>query len=495
MIELLSFGFFLLLFTGIGIASSWFKTDSTEDYLVAGRSVNPWLTALSSVATNNSGFMFIGLIGFTFRDGLHTIWMAVAWVLGDLLVWMFVHRRVRQRSGDLDVESVPSLLGRDADGVVQRPIVIAAGILTFVLLGGYAAAQLNAGSTALNALFGWDLRIGAVLGAVIVVVYCFSGGLRASIWTDAAQAVVMLISIGLLLATSMWKVGAPPTLLDELRAIDPSLVKLFPTDLALGFGLYFAGFVAGGLGAIGQPHILIRSMAIEDARAIPRARRIYFAWFIPFYAAAVLLALYARVQLPELMVAPEGLTGTAAEEAVVAATEGALPILSVALLPDVLVGLMLAGLFSATMSTADSQILACSAAVTQDVAPRWNTSTRASKVATLSVTLLALGIALSASEGVFALVLGAWSLLGASLGPILLARLTRLPLPTPLALAMMGSGLLTVVVWGYTPWSGDVFKLLPGLAVPLSIWAGWQLSGGRPRQAPGPEPHRATRRS
>ena len=191
------------------------------------------------------------------------------------------------------------------------------------------------------------------------------------------------------------------------------------------------------------------------------------------------MALYARVLLPELAVAPAGLTGEAASSAVVAASEAALPELGLALLPDVFVGLLLAGLFSATMSTADSQILACSAAVTQDVAPSLRRSTRAAKAATLGVTALALVIALSAGQGVFALVLGAWSFLGAALGPLLVVRVFRIPTPTWLGLSMMASGALTVLLWGYTPWAGGVFKLLPGMVVPGLVFALWALF--RPR--------------
>lgn len=474
-VTLLSFLLFLAAFTGIGMLSAWRKRDTPEDYLLAGRSVNPWLTALSSVATNNSGFMFIGLIGFTFRDGLQTIWMAVAWILGDLIVWSWVHRRVREVSGRVGAVSVPALLGAGRSGP-QRPVIVLAGLATFVFLGGYAAAQLNAGSTALHALFGWEPWLGATIGAAIVVAYCYSGGLRASIWTDAAQAIVMLGWMVLLLGAAMLEVGGPQQLHARLATIDPGLVRWFPPDLAVGFPLYFMGFVAGGVGAIGQPHILVRSMAISSAEEITQARRVYFAWFLPFYAAAVLVALYARVLVPELAVAPEGLGPEGVRQALVASSEGALPLLALALLPDVLVGLLLAGLFSATMSTADSQILACSAAVTQDIAPRWRSSTVASKVATLAVTAVALAIALTAGDGVFSLVLGAWSALGASLGPLLVLRVFDQRFPTWLGIAMMLAGLTTVTAWDLSPWAGDVFKLLPGLVVPTALYAVWRLT-------------------
>ncbi|HIB66059.1 MAG TPA: sodium/proline symporter [Phycisphaerales bacterium] len=458
-----SFIFFLILFTAIGILSAKEKKSTSEDYLVASRSVNPWLTALSAVSTNNSGYMFIGLIGFAWRQGFEAIWITFGWIVGDFLTWLWVHRRVRAQSEEVNASSVPALLARDRDGNNSRAISLAAGILTFFFLGGYAAAQLKAGSTTLNALFGWPLWAGSVIGILVVVIYCFSGGIRASIWTDSAQSIVMLVSMTVLMGACWLQVGGLAELRQSLAAIDPQLVEIMPRGLAFGLGLYVLGFIFGGIGTIGQPHILIRFMAIDEVDSIKTARTIYFLWYTYFSAAALLVGLYSRVLLPDLT---EGLKPAAA----VAATEGALPTLAVEMLPSLLIGLMLAGIFSATMSTADSQILSCSAAVTQDIFPRWSKSYSASKMATLSVALVALAIALTASSGVFALVLVAWSALSATIGPILLIRLANLPLPSWLGVTMMVTGLSTVVLWGYSGFAGSVFKALPGMLIPLILY-------------------------
>src|SRR5690606_18251216 len=154
------------------------------------------------------------------------------------------------------------------------------------------------------------------------------------------------------------------------------------------------------------------AMSVRSPDEIRRMRSVYFAWFIPFSALAVLAGLYARVILPTL-----------ADSTLASVGELALPELSRALLPEAAVGLVLAGLFAATMSTADSQVLACSAAITQDVFPRFDESRRASKVATLVVCALALTVALNANESVFRLVLIAWSALATTLGPVLVVRL------------------------------------------------------------------------
>ena len=192
----LSFLLFLGIFLGVGIYSATRKKETTEDYLVAGRDVHPWLAALSAVATNNSGFMFIGLIGTTYSEGISAMWIMIGWVFGDYLAWIArVPDRVREESERRGTLTIPSFLG---DGLVGgRMVVVVAGIITLAFLGLYSAAQLSAGSKALNVLFGWDYSVGAILGAIIVVSYCFAGGIRASIWTDAVQSGVMLFAMAL----------------------------------------------------------------------------------------------------------------------------------------------------------------------------------------------------------------------------------------------------------------------------------------------------------
>jgi sodium/proline symporter len=471
LIVVASFVVFLVLFTAIGTLAGRVKTESTEDYLVAGRGVNPWLTALSAVSTNNSGYMFIGLIGFTWRQGIEAVWLSLGWILGDLLTWFWVHRRVRSQSEAVGAISVPGLLATDGEGRTSRPIAVVAGLLTFVFLGGYAAAQLKAGSITLHTLFDWPLWAGSVIGVAIVTIYCMSGGIRASIWTDAAQSVVMMGAMTMLLAACMLQVGGPSELSAALMAIDPKLIDPVPEGLAYGLGLYVLGWVFGGVTTIGQPHVLIRFMAIDTADSISKARNIYFVWYTFFSICAVAVGLYARVLMPELGAGLEGAELSAA-------TEGALPALSLMMLPSVLVGVMLAGLFSATMSTADSQILSCSAALTQDIFPRWGQSYSASKWATLSVALLSMTIALTATSGVFSLVLIAWSALGATIGPVLVVRLAGAELSDRLAIAMMASGLATVMAWGASPLGDSVFKALPGFVVPFLVFGIARLLGG-----------------
>ncbi|MEZ6132585.1 MAG: sodium/proline symporter [Planctomycetaceae bacterium] len=460
----ISFLFFLAVFVVIGVSSARMRQATTDDYLLADRNVPPWLAALSAVATNNSGFMFIGQIAYTYRVGVQAVWMMVGWVVGDFVAWLLVHPQVRRQSEEMQVATIPALLGSSPNGE-KRLIVVLAGLMTFILLGVYAAAQLKAGSTALQTLFGWPPEVGAIAGAIIVVLYCFSGGIRASIWTDAAQSFVMIAAMATLLIAAGSEVGSPVDVWNNLKSQDPSLVKWFPQDLKFGFAMYLLGMTFGGFGAIGQPHILVRFMAIRSIDEIQRARWIYFMWFIPFFVASISVGLYARACMPDLLDIPltAGLTESQA-------TELAMPELARRLLPDVLIGLTLAGLFAATMSTADSQILVCSSAITQDINPRWKNSYMASKLATLAVTSLALAVALFAGRGVFALVLIAWSALGAGLGPPLLLRLLHVRLSSLTIALMMTAGVSTVVAWNTLGYDADIFKLLPGMIASFIMW-------------------------
>lgn len=462
-----SFVILLALITLSGASSVLYKRKTPRDYLVASREVPPWLSALSTVATNNSGFMFIGMIAYTYRLGIESIWMMLGWVLGDLLMWWRVHPRVRQASERERANSLPGLVGT-WDGQAMRAVVVTAGLITIVFLGVYAAGQLKAGSTALHALFGWDMRVGALIGTAIVILYSYAGGIRADIWTDAAQSFVMIVAMAMIMVAGYLRIGGWEPLMANLAAQDPSLVEVIPDGLDFGLVPFVLGFTFAGMAAAGQPHLMTRLMSIESTGAIRRAAVYYFAWWVPFFAAAIGVGLYCRAILPDLAALP---VAQGMEEP----TELALPMITMELLPEIFVGVALAGLFAATVSTADSQIIVCSGALTQDVRPQWRKSYLASKVGTFSVTGLALVIALYAPEGVFGLVLIAWSALGASLGPVLAVRLFRQPLTTPVALAMMLAAVVTVSVWHVSPYNDDVFKALPGALAAGLIYGGYRL--------------------
>ncbi len=454
-----SFLFFLAVFVAIGAYSATRAKKTADDYLLASRSIGPWMTALSAVATNNSGFMFIGLIGTTYLYGISAAWIMVGWVGGDWLAWLVVHKKLRERTAAASVDTIPSFLALDERGERSNLLALIAGLITVVFLGTYAGAQLSAGSKALHVMFGWPHEAGAILGAAVIVLYCFSGGIRASIWTDTVQSIVMMLSMLMLSVVALEELGGFEALWSKLRAIDPKLVQVIP-EKEFGFLPYLLGWFGAGLGVVGQPHVMIRPMAIRDPEEIKKARRIYFVWYWLFSAGCILVALTCRALL-EIPI------GENFDE------ELALPQLALQLLPGVLVGVVLGGLFSATMSTADSQVLSCSASIAQDIFPsKKSDHYLLTRGATVGVTLLAVVIALYGSRNVFALVTLAWSLLASSLGPLLVVRVLNQPVSPFWGTAMMIGGTISALVWRYgLEFSDAVFDVLPGMLGGFLIFA------------------------
>ena len=522
----ISFLGFLGLFLGVGIYSATRMKKSAEDYLVASRSVKPWLAALSAVATNNSGFMFIGLIGSTFVAGLSSMWVMIGWVVGDYIAWRVgIPKRLRIESEKNGAVTIPSFLGLGLSG--GRLVTVTAGIVTLIFLGIYAAAQLNAGGKALYTLFGWHEVVGAILGTFVVVIYCFAGGIRASIWTDAAQSIVMIFSMSLLFFACLNAVGGFDGMWTRLADMDPQLTAVFPDSPQFGIIMFIIGWMFAGFGIVGQPHVMVRMMSMESADNMDSARRVYLGFNLLLAVFAIGLGLAARAFLPdldtlslqnvaELFASCSSGQGSVIPEACAQAQEMwansaanvppttdalqhtylwfvnntwtvfdpelAMPIVARELMPEVIVGLCLAGLFAATMSTADSQILSCSAALTQDIFPKASQSYVLVKAGTLFVAVISLGVALYATlaggegGGVFSLVVLAWASLAAGLGPMLVLRCFHVTVPGKVGFLIVVSGVAGVLVWRYgLGLTGAIYDVLPGMLLGFGTYGLWRL--------------------
>ncbi len=463
MTTIISFLVCLSGFVVVGVLSHRYARGDSGDYLMASSSIQPWLAGLSAVATNNSGYMFIGVIGFTYTTGMPAVWLMVGWILGDFIVSSFVHRRLREQTATSGQNTFPGVLSR-WHGTDFRTYRRLAGLVAFAFLGAYAAAQLNAGSKALHVLFDWPMWVGATIGALIVVAYCFAGGIRASIWTDAAQSFVMIGAMFLMLWVCVDHLGGPADTWRQLHAVSPDYMDLWPGKLGFpspwGPLLFIVGWLFAGFSVIGQPHIMIRFMALNTTGNMNRARAYYYIWFILFYAAANGVGLLSRLMIPE---------------AEAFDPELALPTMALELLPGVLVGLVLAGIFAATISTGDSLVLACSAAVTEDLAGKTQNIWRV-KAATLVVVALALVIALIGPESVFVLVIVSWAALGAAFGPLMVVYVLGYRPSEGLAIAMMAVGLAAVYAWKAVPALGEYYEGMFAILLAFLVFAiGYRL--------------------
>ncbi len=454
---IISFLFFLLLFVVIGVSSARKGRGTKQDYYLASSSISPTLVGLSAVATNNSGYMFIGVIGYTYATGLASIWLMLGWIVGDFLASTFVHRRLRtatELSGEVSYAGVLSnWYSNGKQDSLQRVI----GLISLVFLLAYASAQLVAGGKALHVLFDWPIWAGAVIGAVLVAVYCVAGGIRASIWTDAAQSVVMIVAMAILLFVATSSLGGIDASISQMNAVD-GFLDWFPKDLALpglaGGVLFAISWAFAGFSVIGQPHIMIRFMTLTSNQKMNQARLWYYLWFTAFYAMATGVGLLSRIYL-----ANDGSFDA----------ELALPTMALELLSPVLVGLVLAGIFAATMSTADSLVLSCSAAITHDLLPHKVENTFLLKTATLLITLVALSWALVNGQSVFSLVILAWSGLASAFAPLLIVLSLGGKPSQKLSILAVLTGLSVAMIWRYLGWHSAVYEGMAGIIAGLII--------------------------
>lgn len=453
---ILSFLIFLGLFALIGVSSILKSRGTKADYYLASSSIPPPLVGLSAVATNNSGYMFIGVIGYTYATGLAAIWLMVGWIMGDFLGSMFIHRRLRkatERTGEVSFAGVLSQWNGGKDMILQRIIAI----LSLVFLLAYSSAQLVAGSKALHVLFGWPNWGGAMLGAVLVVAYCFAGGIRASIWTDGAQSVVMILAMGLMLVVGTLSFGGVNGAITEMSKVN-GFLDWFPKDLVLpglaGGILFAVGWAFAGVSVVGQPHIMVRFMALSETGKMRIARLWYYVWFVMFYAMSTGVGMLSRIYLKD----PGAFD-----------SELALPTMALELLPPYLVGLVLAGVFAATISTADSLVLSCSSALTHDLLPQKIESTWLLKTGTGLVTLAALAWAMFNQQSVFSLVIMAWSGLASAFSPLLIyLAMGGKPSRIPTILAIF-TGLSVALIWRFLGWHEAIYEGMPGILAGLLV--------------------------
>ena len=443
-----SFSLFMCAFAGIGLASMWVKEDTTDDYLVAGRGMHPALAALSAVSTWNSGYMFIGFIGFTFTMGYSIIWIGFGSLIGQIVAWIWLYKFIQQSANERGVRSLSSLVS----DVTGSPEAKLAAVFSVLFLSVYAAAQLTSGGKALYVMLGWSEVVGILIGFVLVVAYCYAGGIRASIWTDAAQSSVMLIGSSLLCYVAMQEVGGFSGLHDGLATQDANLTSIVPADLNFGVSLWVFAFFLGGLSVAGQPQVVTRVMTLGTDEDRKTAMIWFFAWQTPFLLLMVIIGLASRVVFSGADFDPEL----------------GLPMLAMETLGPFWVGLILASIFAATMSTADSQVLACTAAFTDDIMPQISQDHKKTKIVTLIIAAFAtmisiFGLYVPGGDSVFALVVLAVYGLGSIFVPILIIRWAGYNPDTNHTMAMMTAALITVILWSISGFGDDIFPSVPGM--------------------------------
>ena len=452
----LTFVFYLLLLLAIGRAA-YSRTRNLGDFILGGRRLGSWTAALSAGASDMSGWLLLGLPGFAYLSGLESIWLALGLLAGTWLNWRTMAAPLRSYSEIAgDSLTIPTFLRqrfRDDSGLIQ--LVSAFFILLFFVF--YTSSGLVAGGKLFQSVFGLDYTWAVAIGAIAIVLYTAVGGFLAVSWTDLVQAPLMLaalIAVPVLTINELGGIGPAVSLVEQ---VNPELLDAFTSSEGAALSLISVLSLLGwGLGYFGQPHILARFKGIESVGAIPKARRIAVSWtFLTLTGASL-------VGMAGIGYMDPPLTGADNEKVFIKLVE--------LLFHPAIAGICLAAILAAVMSTADSQLLVASSALTEDLYKgifRRSAATGelmwVGRITVILIACIAFTLALNPESKVLDLVAYAWAGFGAAFGPTLLLSLYWKRMNRAGALAGILVGGITVVAWKQL--SGgifDLYEIIPG---------------------------------
>lgn len=451
------------------------KNESLSDYLLGDRQLNKWVTSMSAQASDMSGWLLLGLPGYAYLQGMEACWIAFGLALGTWLNWRFVARKLR-RYTELagNAITLPDYFAnRFNDHNRLLRTLSALFILVFFLI--YTASGFVAGAKLFESVFGLPYHSALLIGVVVIISYTALGGFMAVSWTDFFQGIIMFFAIITVPVLALHATGGLEASVGSWKAIDAGFLDI----RSHGNGeplkaVAVVSLMAWGIGYFGQPHILARFMAIRSPDEIKPARRIAMTWVLISLAGAVLVGMAGRIYLPELLV------GTDSEKVFMILVER--------LTHPIIGGILLAAVLAAIMSTADSQLLVTSSALTEDlyrVLIRPNAADKelvwVSRGTVIGVAAIACAIALKPDSSVLELVSYAWAGFGATFGPLVLMSLYWKRMTRNGAIAGIIGGGITVLVW--KPLEGglfDLYEIVPGFLVSIALIAGVSLADNKP---------------
>lgn len=437
---------YLAVVLGIGLWTS--RTSRTEsDYVLGGGKLSGTTLAFSERATGESAWLLLGLTGHAYAEGISAIWIALGCVTGILFIWFAMSRRLRAMTNETGALTVPGLLSRRFPGA-ERPIGLLSAVIVIFFFLFYIAAQFSGAGAVLEKTFGMDPTTGILIGSIVVTLYCLLGGFIAVVVTDLIQSILMIVTLVVLPIVALFVVGAHDLSVGAaLREAGPALSTLTAGKGGLAAVLFVLSGMSWALGYTGQPQLLTRMMAMRSDGDVKRARWVAGAWTLLAYTGAMVIGITGFTLVRGGVLGSEAATLAADAEKI-------LPVMIMGLLSPILAGVLLSGAVSAMMSTADSELLVCSSAVSEDVvanlASRRPDSRKllwVTRAMTLLIGGLALLMALTMEETVYSFVSYAWAGLGASFGPALVLLLFWKRLSRYGVYASLVCGALGTVVW------------------------------------------------
>ncbi|MEY8333983.1 sodium/proline symporter [Lachnospiraceae bacterium 47-T17] len=468
---------YLLLMLVIGFRFSK-KTSNSEDFYLGGRKMGPLVTAMSAEASDMSSWLLMGLPGLAYLTGVaDAAWTAIGLGIGTWLNWYFVSRRLRRYSQNIGAITVPEFFSKRYHDRSNTLNALAALVIIIFFIP-YTASGFAACGKLFNSLFGVDYTAAMVVAALVIVGYTIMGGFGAVSTTDLIQSIVMTVALITVLTYGITTAGGWDAVMDNATSLSGYLSMTATHDAATGSAvpytaLSIASCLAWGFGYFGMPHILLRFMAIEDENKLVLSRRIASVWVFIAMAVAIIIGI---VGLGMTRAGALDFLDGSSSETIIVKIAGLISMHGV--LTAILAGIILAGILAATMSTADSQMLAAASSVSQNVVQDFLHVKLSEKqslfVARITIAVIAvLGIVLARdpNSSVFGIVSFAWAGFGGAFGAVMLCALFWKRSNKWGALAGMISGGACVFLWKYLvrPIGGvwNIYELLPAFFVSL----------------------------
>ncbi|MCI8819531.1 MAG: sodium/proline symporter [Oscillibacter sp.] len=466
-----------VIFTGVMIGRRSKK--SAEGFYLGGRGIGPLVTAMSAEASDMSSYLLMGIPGLAYLSGVaDASWTAIGLAVGTYLNFLLVAKKLRRYSVKLDAITIPGFISKRY-GEKKPVIMCISALIILIFFVPYVASGLAAIGKLFNSLFGWNYMAAVIVGAIVIISYTSIGGFNAVATMDLIQSVIMTAALAVIVVFGVVQAGGMDAVLTHARSL-PGFFSFTETyNVSTGsadpYGfIRIVSMMAWGLGYFGMPHILVRFMAIRDENELTLSRRIAGTWVVISMGVAVFIgivghAVSAAGRVPFL-------EGSATETIIVKLSD----LLSTyGIFPAIVAGCILAGILAATMSTADSQLLAASSAfsenIVQEVFGVKLTEKQTMLIARLTViviAVIALFLAADPNSNVFQIVSFAWAGFGAAFGPAILCALYWKRSNCQGIMAGLVAGGVMIFVWKFLvrPMGGalDIYELLPAFVVGLA---------------------------
>ncbi|WP_288724473.1 sodium/proline symporter PutP [uncultured Treponema sp.] len=477
--KIIAFVLYLGFMVYIGLRSAK-KNNSSMDFFLGGRKVGPWITALSAEASDSSAWLLMGLPGLCYLGGVkETFWTAVGLIVGTYLNWLFVAKPLRKCTISFgDSITIPEFFtNRFKDKTHLLTIISVFFIVLFFTI--YTASGFVACAKLFNSVFGLKYHIGLVIGLVVILSYTILGGYLAVCTTDFIQGALIFVAFVFSAVIAVVSLGGPAQAYDAVRSFDAnavagkfgeSLQNAFKKNNSFDIPAIISA-LAWGLGYFGMPHIIIRFMGIRSNQDIKKARRIGIAWMIVSYIGTFLIGTLGTAFLlnngtilgADAGTVIEGVTKFGDAETVFSATMQNM-------YPAFIAGLFLCAILAASMSTADSQLLSASSAVSLDIYKGLinkdadeKTVMNVSRITVLVIAAIAFVLSLNPASSIFGLVSYAWAGFGSTFGPLVILALFWRGMTNKGAIAGLIAGGVTVVLWhNLKDGIFNVYEILPG---------------------------------